>query len=83
MTIYQRAEDALRLWQTLVPCSPPPMKQFIVWLSQFSDASVERAIMRVSDKYRTGKFNTDTPDEVAHRYATGVMVNLRREQSAA
>jgi hypothetical protein len=76
MQLLERGMEAQKLWRIVVPQHPAPVeRQFVLWCARFSDAQIERAF------YRTGmkRFNSTDP-ELVHRYTTGLLLNLEREQ---
>jgi hypothetical protein len=78
--MMQRVANAQQLWNAVLPdCPAPQPRQFVLWASRFSDAQLERAILRSSKRFAGG--NGIAPEPV-HRYVTGTLLNLEREQSA-
>jgi hypothetical protein len=73
--IIDKARDAMALWRGLLKIEPPSTEQFIRWAQQFTDAQMERAIFRCRKRF------DDSSDPVTvHKYATGTLVNIRREE---
>ena len=76
-----RAGEYKALWMLLFPeeCPPPCDRQFAIWLANFSESFVEKAIKRTSAKFAMGGLNP----ERTYRYCTGVMNNLIARRKAA
>ena len=80
MRLLERAQEAKKLWDTLLPfCPGPELRQFALWTKRFSDEQVERGFFRASRKFSPEKVGRTEPI-VVWRYATGVM--LREEEMA-
>ena len=82
MSVIQRSKDAEQLWLAMLPHVPQPeLRQFVLWANRFSDAQIERAIMRTHRKFAAASQAVDPV--VIHKYVTGILLNLEREQHAA
>lgn len=73
--LIDRARDALALWQGTTNVTAPALAQFVRWAKGFTDEQLERVILKCGRKFDTG-----TQPAVVHRYATGTLVQMRREQ---
>ena len=79
MQLIQRSREALALWKALMPdLKEPEERQFVLWVHRFSDAQIERAFWRTSKKFTA----VGIEPEAVHRYVTGLLLNLEREQTA-
>jgi hypothetical protein len=76
LTIVERSRASQELWQVVMPCAPPDLKQFTIWAYRFTDALMQRAILRTSRK-----FTSATVPETVYRYVTGLLLNLQSEQT--
>lgn len=82
MSVIQRSKEAEQLWRVMLSHVPQPeIRQFVVWANRFSDEQMERAILRTHRKYSADKAQPEDP-AVIHRYVTGILLNLEREQYA-
>jgi hypothetical protein len=75
-SLIERSKASLQLWNLVTPCAAPDLKQFAIWAYRFTDALMERAILKASRKFS----GTDDPETV-HRYVTGLLLNLQQEQN--
>ena len=79
VTTLQRIENATGLWKLLLPLIPQPEpRQFMLWTNRFTDPQVEKALTRAHKKFAHIQRQTEPTD--VHRYVTGVLLNLEREQ---
>jgi len=76
MIILERIEQAIRLWEILMPhISRPAESQFGVWI-RFPDAAIERGFVRGSKKFAANKVLPGSIDkEQVYRYVAGVIRN--------
>jgi hypothetical protein len=80
MTLMQRSSDARLLWNAVVMDTPAPDdRQFIIWSRRFSDSQVEQAFLKAGRKFAGQHIEPAT----VHRYVTGLLLNLEREQQHA
>src|ERR1017187_9798871 len=78
--LIERSHNAEQLWAALLPHVPAPeTRQFVIWASRFTDPQIERALMRTHRKFAPSA----PPQEATtiHRYVTGPLLNLEREQT--
>ena len=81
MLTMERITNAQGLWGVLLPnCPQPEPRQFLLWTNRFTDTQIEKAITRASRKF--AQFQTQQRPEPCdiHRYVTGVLLNIEREQ---
>lgn len=73
--LVNKAAEYAELWELLFPeeYAVPSQRQFLLWLSSFSEADVKRAIQRTATKVEMG--GLAVADVL--RYASGTMRNLR------
>jgi hypothetical protein len=82
MSAIERSRDHEQLWRVMMPdVAAPETRQFVVWANRFTDAQLERAIMRTHRKFAPGTREIDPT--VIYRYVTGLLLNLEREGSSA
>ena len=75
MQLIERSREALALWKTLMPeLQEPNERQFVLWVRRFSDAHIEHAFWRTSNKFH----GRAAEPETVHRYVTGLLLNLER-----
>jgi hypothetical protein len=55
-------------------------RQFMLWTNRFSDAQIERALTRAHKKFAQTQIKYPLEPSDVHRYVTGVLLNLEREQ---
>jgi hypothetical protein len=80
--LIERSNNAEKLWAALLPhVSAPEQRQFVVWANRFSDPQIERALMRTHRKFAPSAPRQDA--STIHKYVTGLLLNLEREQTAA
>src|SRR5690349_6130369 len=76
--MVDKATTYREFWKLMFPpeCEIPSERQFLIWVSTFTDAVVERGIQRTALKYVKGGLSADQ----VGRYASGVMRNTSTEQ---
>jgi hypothetical protein len=65
----------MALWRGMLKIEPPSLEQFVIWSKQFTDAQMERAVFRCGQR-----FDASADPVTVHKYATGTLVNIKREE---
>jgi hypothetical protein len=80
MLVMERITNAQGLWGILLPNYPQPEpRQFLLWTNRFTDTQIEKAFTRAHRKFAQSQAQQPEPCAI-HRYVTGVLLNLEREQ---
>jgi hypothetical protein len=84
MSLTTRSNHSQELWAALLPhITAPEPSQFVVWANRFTDPQIERAFMRTQRRFAPERVSVN-PGEAnpiaVHRYVTGLLVNIEREQ---
>ncbi len=84
MTLIDRASKAQQLWVALLPHIPgPEQSQFVIWANRFTDPQIEQALIRTQRRFAPERIHAN-PQEAfpaaVHRYVTGLLLNLEKEQ---
>lgn len=81
MTTLDRVHGAQELWSMVFPhCPAPDARQFVLWTQRFPEELLSKAFLKASRKFSPGNRETAA---TAHRYVTGLLLNLEREQKGA
>jgi hypothetical protein len=84
MLTMDRIRNAQGLWGVLLPeVTQPEPRQFLLWGNRFTDAQIERAITRAHRKLGQPLSGGLSDAATVHRYITGVLLNLEREERSA
>src|SRR5512146_662804 len=78
--LIDKAAEYREVWRVVFPpeVPAPSDRQFAVWLYNYGEKLVERAIQRTAAKFAAGGLD----ETHAHRYCTGVLNNLNERQGA-
>lgn len=72
MSLLQRIESTRTTWALLMPNISPPTDTWLAkWTAGYSEAAIERALLRTSRKFRDG-----VAPELAHRYTSATLRHL-------
>jgi hypothetical protein len=81
MSLIDRSKSAGDLWAAVLSHVPAPdSKQLVLWANRFTDAHIEKAFMRTHRRFAPGHMTSATDPTIIHKYVTGLLVNIEREQ---
>lgn len=65
------------LWTVVMPHIPAPeLQQMLRWMSRFSDAQLEYAVVRTGRKFAQDRINQPVDPVMPYKYTSGVLLHL-------
>ncbi|HZQ90373.1 MAG TPA: hypothetical protein VFA60_01115 [Terriglobales bacterium] len=73
MSLIQRIENIIRLWQLILPDIPKPQAVWVSRWCSYPDSAIEKGIVRASKKFAPNRTGSVIPDpELVYQYVCGV-----------